>query len=356
MAIINVREVARQLNLSPATISKAMRGQAGEVSIETTKKVLSHCQNQGYITKADVSKIMMNMRITNSRKQIFVLSCYHGVEVYDATFAGICERLQDNKLFSSFYVANDSASMAHFPYNLAGTVIVLGRVHKEAIEQFIEQNISVVLVDNRISDVSLSTVNSDNLEGVFESTQMLIDMGHKRIAYMCLHEEQGVPTYTFQQRQTGYMAALTTHGIPIDPSLIIIEYGDTERAKRYQFEQAVADLEALSQRVLSLSPLPTAVVCGNDLAAYVLRRACERRNLSVPQDISIVGYDGLHRLSNRPTGFDPVSTRIVKWQEMGKAAVDLALELFTGAEQQAKCLQIPTTYEDAGTVAKPRKD
>lgn len=353
---MNVREVARQLELSPATISKAMRGQGGEVSIETAKKVLSHCQKSGYISKAEVSRILMKMRTTKSRKQIFVLSCYRGVEVYDATFGGICERLQDNRLYSSFYVANESSSMAHFPYDQAGLVIVLGRVHKEAIEQFISKKIAVVLVDNRIANTPLSAVNSDNLEGTLESAQMLINLGHKRIAFMCLHEEKGVPTYTFLQRQSGYMAALTNNGIAIDPSLMVVDFGDTEKAQRYELQQAVADIEALSERILSVKPLPTAVITGNDLAAYVLRDVCGKKGIRVPQDISIVGYDGLHRLSNRPTGFEPVSTRVVKWQEIGIAAVDLALELFTAEDIQPKCMQIPTIYEDAGTVAKPRKD
>ena len=77
---INVREIARQLNLSPATISKAMRGQGGEVSIETAKRVLNHCQKNGYITKVDASRILMKMRSINSHKQIFILSCYRGVD------------------------------------------------------------------------------------------------------------------------------------------------------------------------------------------------------------------------------------------------------------------------------------
>jgi DNA-binding LacI/PurR family transcriptional regulator len=299
---------------------------------------------------------MMKMRTTKSRKQIFVLSCCRGVEVYDATFAGICERLQDNRLYSSFYVANEPSSMAHFPYDQAGLVIVLGRVHKEAIEQFLAKNIAVVIVDNRITNAPISAVNSDNLEGTLESTQMLINLGHRRIAFMCLHEEKDVPTYTFQQRQSGYMAALTNNGIQIDPSLMIVESGDTIKAQRYELQEAVSDIRALAEKTLAINPLPTAVVTGNDLAAYVLHDLCKQKSIRVPEDISIVGYDGLHRLSNRPTGFDPVSTRVVKWQEIGIAAVDLALELFSGENIPHKCMQIPTVYEDAGTVAKPRKN
>lgn len=353
---INVREVARQLDLSPATISKAMRGQGGEVSVETAKRVLTHCQQNGYITKGEASRILMKMRSINSRKQIFILSCYRGVEVYDATFAGICERLQDNRLYSSFYVASEPSSMAHFPYDQAGVAIVLGRVHKEAIDQFIQKKIAVVLVDNRIANTPLSAVNSDNLEGVFESTQMLIHLGHKRIAFICHQEDQAAPIYTFQQRQAGYMAAMTNHGLPIDPSLIAVAYGDAETANRYSLENEIGEIKKLASRFLSMNPLPTAVVAANDWTAYIVREMAIERGLSVPRDISIVGYDGLHRLSNRPTGFEPVSTRVVKWQEMGTAAVDLALELFIGEEYQPKCMQIPTVYEDAGTVAKPRKD
>jgi DNA-binding LacI/PurR family transcriptional regulator len=348
-----VREVARKLELSPATVSKAIRGQSGEVSVETARRVLKFCQENGYLTSSEAARILTKMQTQNTRKQIFVVTCYGGAEVYDAAFAGICEQLQDNRLYSSFFVINDSKSMQYFPYDQAGIVIVLGKIDAQDIDSLCQKHIPIVMVDNKLKNLDSGAVNSDNFEGTFDSVEHLIKLGHRRIAFLCLHREQKEHPYTFMQRQAGYCAALTNNAIQIEPELIITGYGEKSFGLGYNLNDCVADLQKLAGRILELKPLPTAVVAANDLAAYVLRDVLTARALSVPGDVSIVGYDGLHCLPNRPNGFAPVSTRIVKWNELGKVAVDLALELLGGLERQPKYVQIPTIFEDAGTVAPP---
>jgi LacI family transcriptional regulator len=354
MASVNVRQVAKNLSLSPATVSKAVRGQRGEVSVDTTQKVLSYCTKNGYMTRAEANNIMFKLKSRSSSKQLFTVTCRRGVEVYDATFSGICQELQDNGLFSSFYVVSDKNAMNKFPYDQAGVAILLGRVSDEVLEHFLEKKIPVVLVDNRIAGSQVSAVNSNNLEGVVDSVGYLARLGHKRIAFACMHEDEPNVTYTFHQRQAGYIAGLACAGIPFDPELLVIDYSEDYHSEYFDHQRTVNDLKKLAYKILELKELPTAIVAVNDETAYVIRDVLEENGIKVPQDVSIIGYDGAHVL-NPFNGYAPVSTRVVDWYKMGKEAVALALDLYASEETAAKCIEITTTFEDMGTLSFPKQ-
>jgi LacI family transcriptional regulator len=115
-------------------------------------------------------------------------------------------------------------------------------------------------------------------------------------------------------------------------------------------------LKQHGQKLFTLNPFPTAVITANDLHAHVLREMLTDKRMRVPDDVSIIGYDGQHHLTAlSPHHFDPVSTMVVKWQEMGTVAVDLAMELLYDPLRSTRFVELPAEYEDAGTVAAPRK-
>ena len=116
-------------------------------------------------------------------------------------------------------------------------------------------------------------------------------------------------------------------------------------------EEVLTDLRELAERVIALKPMPTAVVAGNDLIAHVLRVVLREHGLKVPQDMSIIGYDGQHRISGA-MGFEPISTMVVNWDEMGRAMVDLATEFVLNPKTHIRHVLIPAEYEDMGTVAR----
>ncbi len=78
------------------------------------------------------------------------------------------------------------------------------------------------------------------------------------------------------------------------------------------------------------------------------------RGLRVPEDVSIIGYDGQHRIAGA-MGFEPVSTMVVNWEEMGKSMVDLTMALVLSPKSHVRHIFIPADYEDMGTVAPPRE-
>ena len=106
MSNVRVRQIARDLSLSPGTVSKALRGSAGKVSFETTEMVLEHCHKNGYMSRVEADRILFKMRSQVSGKQLFTVTCRRGVLMYDAVFGAICEQMQDNNLYPSAFLIN----------------------------------------------------------------------------------------------------------------------------------------------------------------------------------------------------------------------------------------------------------
>ncbi|MCL3861055.1 LacI family DNA-binding transcriptional regulator [Actinotalea sp. K2] len=134
---------------------------------------------------------------------------------------------------------------------------------------------STVVLDADVVDGSVPHVVPDDERGGYEATRELLRHGHTRIAYLA--NAHDVPAN--QLRLAGYRRALAEAGITFDPTLVI-----AEAALSAGGERAAAAL-------LSRRHRPTAIFVFNDRMAVGVFRAARRAGLSVPDDISIVGYD-----------------------------------------------------------------
>jgi LacI family transcriptional regulator len=358
MAAVKVCEVAKKLSLSPGTVSKALRGQSGQVSIVTAERVLEYCRSRGFISKAEMVGIMTKMHGNASKEQIFVMTWRTGIGVYESASQGFCEELQSHDLYPSFYFAHDESSIQRFAVDRAGVVIILGRMPDRLMKNLSARGVRLVLVDNHLPELDACSVNSSNLDSARQAVGILADLGHKRIAFFCLHEDEPCYIYTFHHRQLGYMAGMVEAGLPYNDLLVVGEANDYQDAK-FEESRSIDMIGKHARKLLAMKPLPTAVVAVNDLHAYVLREILTDVGIKVPQDISIIGYDGQHRMgSPNQNHFEPVSTMVVNWQQMGREAAILALERLNKMTNGngIKYLQLPAKYEDAGTVAPPRNE
>lgn len=357
MAIANVTEIAKKLSISAGTVSKALRGSKGLVSVETAQQVLTYCAQKGYMNRLEAGRTMMKIKSRSNGSQIFTAMCRTGVGAYDEVFTGVCEQLQANEFFSSCFMIRDKSSLKNFPYDRSEAVILIGRVPADIQSEFVSHEVPLVLVDDRIVGSRASCVNSNNLEATSQAVQILAGLGHRRIAFMCLHEHRPDYTYTFNQRQVGYISGLASSEIAIDDKLIVTSTISKGQPMSAWSDIISAELVPLSERIVSLTPRPTAVICANDLMACVLAEVLKNHGINVPQDMSIIGYDGWNRLTPMShIGFRSVSTMAVNWREMGREASELALTIQFTPLQSPRCLEVQCEYEDNGTVAPPRKE
>ncbi|MFC1565438.1 GntR family transcriptional regulator [Candidatus Neomarinimicrobiota bacterium] len=146
------------------------------------------------------------------------------------------------------------------------------------IEKLIRNKIPVVLVDRTLPSENLDYVTADNIKGAYEMTEYLIKKGHRRIAITL-----STLISTERDRLEGYKKAFSNYDIPIDENLIFAHSGPFAEGRYIKIA------EKIFQSKLNIS----AVFAGHDRIALVLYAEAQKLGISIPEDISIVGYDDL---------------------------------------------------------------
>jgi LacI family transcriptional regulator len=139
--------------------------------------------------------------------------------------------------------------------------------------------VPVVLVDTR--GVGVPMVVTDDVEGGRIATRHLVELGHRRIAFIGDDREQGFGFTSSPQREVGYEQVLAEAGIAYDPDLVRHGYHERDVAQR------------LVGELLAVADPPTAVFASSDVQATGAIAAARAHGLRVPEDLSVVGFDDI---------------------------------------------------------------
>jgi len=170
----------------------------------------------------------------------------------------------------------------------------------------------IIAVDRMIPGSNVPSVMLNHLKGGQLATRHLIESGHRRIGCFTGPLELA----SSMERLKGYRSALAEAGIEYDDTLLF--------EGNYQLGREEEALEYLLQRGVS------AIFSFNDIMAFGLYREAQRRHLSIPRDISIVGFDDIPFCSILLPGLTTIRQPIA---DMGKCAVKVLLDRINGAEQ-----------------------
>jgi LacI family transcriptional regulator len=181
----------------------------------------------------------------------------------------------------------------------------------------------VVIDPVNLPHVDVTSVGSTNFTGGLSATQHLLDLGHRRVAYL------GGPATSAcnQARMHGYRAAMDGAGLPVPPEFV--------RSGDFRHSDGLREGGAL----LDLPEPPTAIFAGSDETAVGVLEAARARGLRIPEDLSIVGFDDteLARLSS------PALTTVRQpLQEMGKVALRTAMRLAADEEVESHHVELAT--------------
>jgi LacI family transcriptional regulator len=182
----------------------------------------------------------------------------------------------------------------------------------------------VVVIDPlNLPSARVTSVGSTNFAGGLLATQHLLDLGHRRIAYL------GGPAAAAcnQARMHGYRGAMEARGAPVPDGYA--------RTGRFSYEHGIAGGAAL----LDLPAPPTAVFAGSDETALGVIEAARVRGLRIPEDLSVVGFDDtpVARLAA-----PPLTTVRQPLREMGAVAVRTALRLAAGERVDSHHVELAT--------------
>ena len=187
----------------------------------------------------------------------------------------------------------------------------------EHIAPVLRRRTPVVVFERTMPGVEVDAVEIDNVQGAFDATAHLLDLGHRRVG--CI---TGLPNSNLNEdRILGYRRALAERDIPFDPALL--HTGD--------YTAAAGVRESLE--LLRMPEPPTAIFAFNDLMAMGVTRAVQERGLRIPDDVAVIGFDGLAITEHCSP---PLSTVEQPVAEMSVAAIAMLLDRIKGGASPAR--------------------
>jgi len=198
----------------------------------------------------------------------------------------------------------------------SGAVILpaTGQLLRDDIQTLIDNGFPSVLVDRAFEGMRCSLVASDHIHGATLAVDHLIRLGHKRIGMIV-----PLPSTSAQERYDGYAKALDRAGIAVDESLVVRL---AQAAAGHEAKPRMGGFDEMRQ-LLALPQRPTAVFGGNDHLALGACWAIQQAGLQTPQDISVVGFDGLGVEAMVPGGITTVRQPA---ETIGREAARLIIE------------------------------
>lgn len=283
MALTTIKDLAKAAGVSITTVSRALNGYP-DVSEKTRARIKKLAEVMGYRPNAQAQSLVLKKTFTIG----VIMSEIRYSHVKDGfafeVLCGINDRASelnyDIILFSTNpkKQLNKSYSDLCLERNVDGVILQGLRINDPYLNEVVSQaKFPSVLIDIPLSGDRVGHVTSDNVNGSKEAVRHLLELGHRHIAMINGYQDASVS----QERLAGYILALQEAGIPYDPSYVYDGKFSEEAAGQCM-------LQALEEH-----PQITAVFCASDLMALGAIQALQNRGLSVPGDISVVGFDDI---------------------------------------------------------------
>lgn len=272
-----ISDVAKRAGVSTMTVSRVINN-SGYTSQETQQRVEKAIAELGYVPNA----LARSLRFKQTKTIALILT-----DITNPFFTTLARGVEDaasENGFSVIYCNTDESPQEEAEYLYAllqkqvdGMLLVPARSSKESVIYLRERKEPVVVLDRRIMDLNVDTVRCDSEEGAYLLTRHLLDIGHRRIAVLSGPAEAS----TAIDRVAGYRRAVEQAGLEVDPQMIC--YGQFIQESGYQ----------MVQKVLSISPRPTAIFAANNFISIGAYHALRDAGLHIPEDISLVTFDDL---------------------------------------------------------------
>jgi DNA-binding LacI/PurR family transcriptional regulator len=313
---VTLKDIAEIAGVSTRTVARVVHNN-GYVAADTRKQIEQVIEKTGY----RVNIVARGLR----KQQTFTIGHLLRGLIPNPFFAGVALGVeqQANKAGYSVLLFNVQQDTQRERQGLetllerrVDAVIFTTACDAENVRMAMQSGTTVVQVE-RPTPVKTNLVLIDNYAGAVEAVEHLIDLGHRRIAFIG-SKVNGVanPGYTAvdNDRLNGYLDTLREYDIPIDDRLI-------DLSSDYSVEDSEA-ATANIHRLLELSPPPTALFVGWDYMAAGIMQVLYERGLRIPDDMSIVGFDN----TLAPYLSPPLTTVEQPMMEIGRAAARVAIE------------------------------
>ncbi len=320
----NIQDVAKRAGVSISTVSRVLNGSA-RVNGEVALRVRAAIEELHYQPSHAARTLQTN------RSHIIGLLLTDIQNPFFTTLIRGVEDVAQRNGYSLILCNSDEDSAKERQYievlcaeRVAGAIVVSINGRQRDLQLFHQHNIPIVAVDRRIADSDADAVLVDNVRGAREAVAHLVANGYQRIGIIT-----GPPTATTgQERLEGYRQALRAAGITPDAQL--------ERYGSFKEESG----RQLTNELLDLEPALDALFVANNLMTLGALEAFYLRNIRVPDDIALVGFDEMPWAALSAISLTTVTQPVY---EIGSTA---AMRLF-------QRLQAPTTLTHQEIVLAP---
>ncbi|HHX63887.1 MAG TPA: LacI family transcriptional regulator [Chloroflexi bacterium] len=334
-----IKDVAKMAGVSFKTVSRVINGQDG-VREETRERVLATIADLGYVVNYSARALaaghnrtvgVVIPRITDPHT--FHLA-YHIGELGEKCDCDVI-------ILTSPSLADKGRASSFIGHGIIGALLLIAPISLEPYLPIIEAlSLPAVMAETQfvgesgeLLPIPIPSVASDNRNGAREGIAHLIGLGHRRIGFI-----GGRDANQGRMRLMGYRDALRDYDIPLTPGYI--------RPGSWTWESGYAQ----ANHLLDLPEPPTAIFCASDNMALGAMRAIKERDLRVPDDVSLLGFDDIPAAAMADP---PLSTVRQPAEEMMRLAFDLLVREMDGEQVPPESHMLPTTLVVRSTCAPP---
>ncbi len=320
--LVTLKEIAREAGVSMTTVSNVINGNAGRVSAATIERIEEIIRRSGYVPNQAARSLAQR----ESHIVAIIAQGHEGENMfrnpYMAEFIGdVTIELQRQGYFPLLRFTDDYRDVERdlLGWNVAGAVLC-GAFDRNL--QYIKglSSVPAVLTDTYFPIPDMNYVCVDDLTGGRIAAQYLTDMGHVRLAFIGNSvEESGVD----QLRLQGFSEELARRSLSLSPENVL-----TLPEPEHQ--------EAMLRALLDHPAAPTALFCTADRIAAQIIHVLRRQGRSVPQDVSVMGFDDLPLAGMTQP---PLTTLGQDIAGKARAAVDILVRHICDKTAPAECIQ-----------------
>ncbi len=313
-------EIAKIAEVSVMTASRALNNQPG-VSEEKRAEILRIAEDMGYVANR------VAQRLSGGKSRVIgVIAQLHTLYTSDLVL-GIGSALRSSKYEMLVYSLSDTDSqppqaIVSLLRQFVDGIIVILPFQSDYLISLSDADLPIVTIDEGSHD-NFPKIVADNYQGARLAIQHLADLGHRRIGFISGNNQLA----SARDRERAFRDMQAQLGLDDDPELVVngnfLQQGGFNAAKE----------------LLKLPVRPTAIFAANDISAAGAMSAIRDGGLTVPEDISLVGFDDVAVASQI---YPALTTVKQPSAQMARAAVNTIVAMIAGIEPATAVIMLPT--------------
>ena len=278
--MVSLKDISIKCGVSVATVSKALNGQS-DIGKKTAQQIRKVAKEMGYLPNAAARALKTNR--TNNLGVLYVDNMQSGLmhEYFSSllnSFKAEAERKGYDVTFISSNIGQSTMSfLEHCRYRACdGVAIVCADFNDPDVVDLVQSEIPVVTIDHVFNEKT--AILSNNVKSVRDLVMYIANQGHRKIAFI-----HGEDTSVTQKRIASFYRTCQELGIQVPEGYV----------KSALYHNPASSAEA-TRELLSMTDPPTCIMYPDDFSYMGGRNVLDEKELKIPEDISVAGFDGIY--------------------------------------------------------------